>query len=141
MLLRHWNLYDSIMNSNYTVTKMAPETEVGYQNLLNFLVRINCPIEEAKQQWQYMRQSIKDKLTEKAQLLSDDSTNLAEIVMNSFSLQFDETMQLSAGDMAYAVSSLLEDPVVDSMNAPEKDSENWDPNKPTQDSSSVSEIN
>lgn len=49
MLLRHWNLYESIMNSNYTVQKLAPETEQGYQILLNFLVKINCPIDEAKQ--------------------------------------------------------------------------------------------
>ena len=35
---------------------------------------------------------------------------MTEILMNSFSLQFDERIQLSATDMAYAVTSLLESP-------------------------------
>lgn len=56
-----------------------------------------------------MRPDIKEALTERAQI-HGDSVGLSEIVMNSFSLQFNETMQLSATDMAFAISSLLEDP-------------------------------
>ena len=73
-----------------------------------------------------MRPDIKESLTERAQI-HGDSVGLSEIVMNSFSLQFNETLQLSATDMAFAVSSLLEDPT-SAHREEEQDNENMDPN-------------
>ena len=52
--------------------------------------------------------------------------NMGEILMNSFSLQYDGRIQLSATDMAYAVTSLLESP--SAGNIGEGNSENTDPN-------------
>lgn len=48
MLLRHWNLYDSISNSNYMVTKLNIHREPAKNTFKKFLARIGCPIAQAK---------------------------------------------------------------------------------------------
>ena len=45
MLLRHWNLYDSMSNSNYMVSKLAIAREPGQKTFKKFLAQIGCPLE------------------------------------------------------------------------------------------------
>lgn len=109
MLLRHWTLFDSIQNSNYMVAKMGLAKEPGQKELMNFLVQLGCPIEQAKQQYAYMNPDIRNNIYENIRKVSD-KFGLNEIVMNSYSRQFNSKLQLSATDCAYAVTSLLEHP-------------------------------
>ena len=62
MLLRHWSLFESIQSSTYTVSKLNLAKEPGQYKLKEFLVKIKCPIDEAKQEWTYMDPDIKSKL-------------------------------------------------------------------------------
>ena len=76
---------------------------------MNFLIQIGCPIEQAKQQYGFMNPEVKNKL--KFNIIEKSPAfGLNEIVMNSYSRQFNSSMQLSATDCAYAITSLLEHP-------------------------------
>lgn len=113
MLLRHWTLWSSIQNSNYMVSKLNLSKEPGQQDLLRFLNRVSCPIEEAKQQFSFMNPELKRRFKERIIDVAAEF-GLNEILMTSYSRQFDARTQLSATDMAYAVSALLETPASES---------------------------
>lgn len=121
MLLRHWTLFDSIQNSPYMVAKLNLAKEPGQKELLKFLAEISVPMDEAKQSFVFMNPQIKRKFKQKVREVAD-SFNLGDIMMASYSRQFDAKTQLSATDMAYSISALLETPKSETANA--KDSEN-----------------
>ena len=64
MLLRHWSLFESIQNSPYMVSKLKLAKEPGQQDLLRFLSRCACPIEDAKQRFAFMNPRVKNKFRE-----------------------------------------------------------------------------
>ena len=110
MLLRHWTLYDSIQNSPYMVAKLKLATEPGQTDFQRFLTSTAVPLEEAKQQFCFMNPNIKRRFKEKIIEVASEF-NLNDISMISYSRQFDARTQLSATDMAYAISALLETPM------------------------------
>ncbi len=72
-----------------------------------------------------MNPNIKKRFKEKMlQVASDFGLN--EIMMTSYSRQFDNKTQLSATDMASAISALLETPI---SGATDNDGENVNPNR------------
>lgn len=85
--------------------------EPGKKRLLEFLAKLSVPLEQAEQKFIFMKPDIKKQLKNKILEINDDF-GLSEIVMNSFVRQFDPQTQVSATDMAYAISSLLEYPAV-----------------------------
>ena len=92
------------------VAKLALATEPGQQNFYKFLTRTAVPIEEAKQQFSFMNPNIKRRFKDKISDVAGEF-NLNDISMVSYSRQFDSKTQLSATDMAYAISALLETPL------------------------------
>lgn len=110
MLLRFWTLKDSIENSNYMVSKMTMWQEHGKKQLLNFLAKLAIPLEQAQQKFSFMDASMKRDLKTKFMNTAQDF-GLDEIIMHSYIRQFDPKTQVSASDMAYAISSLLEHPI------------------------------
>lgn len=92
------------------VSKLNLAKEPGQQDLLRFFNRTACPIEEAKQKFSFMNPAIKKRFKERIIDVASEF-GLNEILMTSYSRQFDARTQLSATDMAYAVSALLETPV------------------------------
>jgi cell division control protein 45 len=55
MLLRHWNLYDSAYYSNYVAAKFSIWKQPGVTELNRFFVSIGVPLQEAKQQYRFMK--------------------------------------------------------------------------------------
>ena len=108
-MLRHWTLYDSICNSNYLVSRLRIGKEPGNKKLKRFLVEIGCPIDQAKQKYEFMNPKIKEELKRKI-LEKSSEFGLEKVIMRSFVRQVSETSQVSATDMAYALSTLLEYP-------------------------------
>ena len=88
------------------------------------------PLEEAKQQFCFMNPNIKRRFKEK--IIEVASVfNLNDISMISYSRQFDARTQLSATDMAYAISALLETPMGNQQASKggQTDGENLNPNR------------
>lgn len=66
------------------VAKMGLAKEPGQKELMNFLIQIGCPIEQAKQQYAYMNPEVKNKIRNNIMEVSD-KFGLNEVVMNSYS--------------------------------------------------------
>jgi cell division control protein 45 len=60
MLLRHWNLYDSLCNSNYLVSKLELWKEHGQKELKRILATLGVSLEQAKQKFAFMDPLIKN---------------------------------------------------------------------------------
>jgi len=73
-----------------------------------------------------MNPEIKRKFKNRVRDVADDF-GLSDIMMTSYSRQFDSRTQLTATDMAYTISALLETPMNDQTGNP-GDSENINPN-------------
>jgi hypothetical protein len=72
-----------------------------------------------------LKSELKDRILEKC-----ESFGLNEILINTYLRQFDEKTQISAIDMSYAVSGLLEHPArLESAFTKSVDAENVQPNK------------
>ena len=126
MLLRHWTLFDSINNSNYMVAKLGLWREPGKKELRDFFAHLGCSIDQAQQKFNFMDSDIKESLKGKITDLCE-RFNLDDIIMHSYVRQFDSKTQISASDIAYSISSLLEHPNITGQ-AKEVDPDNVDPN-------------
>lgn len=107
MLLRHWSLYDAMYYSNYMASHMGIWKESGRKKLTEFLVRLGVPLDEAKQQFQFMKGSFKTNLKTKMLEVSQ-KFGMDDALINTFIRQIDHKTQLSACDVVYSVSSMLE---------------------------------
>ena len=74
-----------------------------------------------------MQPDIKNKIKEHISSVCG-TFDLSDILTNSFSYQYDHKLQISATDMAYAITSLLENPSGDSDGKGDNNTENVDPN-------------
>ena len=109
MLLRHWTLYESCRHSNYVVSKLELWKEPGLKRFHHFLAKVGVPLEQAKQKYQYMDPDLKKEL--KSRILDNSfEAQLDKIIMSSYVRQVTEDTQISATDMVYSITSLLEQP-------------------------------
>jgi len=85
MLYRHWTLYDSMKNSNYTVSKLFTWKEPGEKELLKFFVTIGVPLDQAKQLYDYLDSDVREKLKERIlEATSGEFNQMHDILMDSF---------------------------------------------------------
>ncbi|KAI8920232.1 CDC45 family [Powellomyces hirtus] len=107
MLLRHWTMHESLHYSVYVGTKLGIWKEKGRQRLTNFLVKMGLPHTESQQRFSEMsypfKQSIKQKL-----IAVSPRYNMTEIVFPSFYKKFGFKGSVSAPDVVYSLTSLLD---------------------------------
>lgn len=108
-LVRHWNLYDSLLHSSYTVARLGAWRQTGRRRLQELLATLGIPLKESKQRWCFMRAECKAALDDRL-----------EAVVRRFDLgraiQYDSFVRARAGhrgavcaaDVAAAVAALLE---------------------------------
>jgi len=110
-LLRNWTLYDSMYYSNYMAAKLSIWKEKGRKELNRLITKIGVPLNEAQQQYRYMNNNLKKKLKDKIlDVIEQPEYNLSDILIHSFLRQIDTKTQISASDLTYALSSILEAP-------------------------------
>ncbi|KAJ3302939.1 hypothetical protein HDV03_004451 [Kappamyces sp. JEL0829] len=107
VLLRHWNLYDSLFHSTYVATKLGVWKEQGRQRLTNLLVKMGFPQKESRQYYREMDIAYKKVLGTKLVDLAP-KYNLPDIVFPSFDKTYGYITTLSASDVVYAVTALLD---------------------------------
>ncbi len=108
-LYRHWTLYDSIRYSNYTLKNLHTYTEEGQRDIQKILAFIGIPLDETKQKFSYMKNEYKSLFKEKIFEVFK-KFDMKDIIFKSFLYQFDQKTQVSASDIVYCASSLLEYP-------------------------------
>ncbi|KAJ3086943.1 hypothetical protein HK102_012141, partial [Quaeritorhiza haematococci] len=97
MLLRHWSLYESMFHSSYVATKLGIWKEKGRQNLVNLLVKMGFPLDEARQLYTEMHIDFKKRMNTKLRSVAP-KYNMHEIVFPSFVRHFGYKTILSASD-------------------------------------------
>ncbi|EAR84925.3 CDC45-like protein (macronuclear) [Tetrahymena thermophila SB210] len=107
--LRNWNLYESIYYSNYFATKLEIWNENGDQKITRLIALLGIPLEEAKQQYKFMKAQFKEKLKDNIHSVAT-KYKLYNVLFNSFVRQIDEKTQVSSTDMVYCLTAILECP-------------------------------
>jgi len=108
-LYRHWNLFDSLVYSNYTVSSLNSWKEPGRKEIQKLLAFIGIPLEESKQRFLFMKNEFKQLFKDKILEVSK-KFEMKDLIYQSFVYQFDQKTQFSASDYVYCLSALLEYP-------------------------------
>lgn len=107
MLLHEWNLFDSMLCSSYTATKLKTWTENGIKKLKLLLARMGFALVDCQQKFQYMNIRVKRKMKDEFDRLLPDY-GLSDFYYRSFHRQDGYCLKVSAADVVYGVTALLE---------------------------------
>lgn len=111
MLLRHWTLYDSLIYSDYTASKLCSWKEHGRRRLRELLAQLGIKLRYAKQEFKYVGLEVKKNLRDRIQRVVDEF-ELGDMFTSNVIRQFTGSHQFTAADVAYAVTALAESPAV-----------------------------
>ncbi|KAH7307613.1 hypothetical protein KP509_22G068600 [Ceratopteris richardii] len=107
MLLREWNLYDSMICSSYVATKLKTWSDNGLKRLRLLLAKMGIALVECQQKFQYMSSDMKKRLKEEFQKLLPEY-GLSDLYYRSFQRLHGYSSKVSAADVVYGVTALLE---------------------------------
>eukprot|EP00939_MAST-03C_sp_MAST-3C-sp1_P004838 g4838.t1 len=107
MLYRHWNLYESMLFSDYVSTTLKLWTSGGRANLEKFIAKMGIPLKECRQKFAYMSERLKGRLKTSAEDCSREF-ELDEILFQTFSRQDGFSDMISASDLVHITTALLE---------------------------------
>ncbi|XP_065830713.1 cell division control protein 45 homolog [Oscarella lobularis] len=105
-LYRHWSLYESLYNSEYTACRFRVWTVKGQKKLQEFLADIGISLSQCKQRFNCMDMETKANVLEWIETLSS-KYGLDDISRSSFCTQFGFCNKTCAEDMALCLTSLL----------------------------------
>ncbi|XP_022759802.1 cell division control protein 45 homolog [Durio zibethinus] len=107
MLLREWNLFDSMLCSSYIAPKLKTWSDNGMKKLKLLLARMGFALVDCQQKFQYMNCEVKQKMKDQfEQILPEYGLN--DFYYKSFLRLHGYTSRISAADMVYGVTALLE---------------------------------
>ncbi|GMP90345.1 hypothetical protein CsSME_00041518 [Camellia sinensis var. sinensis] len=107
MLLQEWNLFDSMLCSSYIATKLKTWSDNGMKKLMLLLARMGFRLEDCKQKFQYMNVEIKRKMKEEFEEFLPEY-GLTDFYYRGFCLLHGYSSRISAADVVYGVTALLE---------------------------------
>ncbi|XVE78115.1 hypothetical protein DITRI_Ditri13aG0118000 [Diplodiscus trichospermus] len=107
MLLREWNLFDSMLCSSYIAPKLKTWSDNGMKKLKLLLARMGFALVDCRQKFQYMNHEVKQKMKDQFdQILPEHGLN--DFYYKSFLRLHGYASRVSAADMVYGVTALLE---------------------------------
>ncbi|TYJ27966.1 hypothetical protein E1A91_A07G225600v1 [Gossypium mustelinum] len=107
MLLREWNLFDSMLCSSYIAPKLKTWSDNGMKKLKLLLARMGFALVDCQQKFQYMNHEVKQKMKDQFEQILPDY-GLDDFYYKSFLRLHGYTSRVSAADMVYGVTALLE---------------------------------
>lgn len=107
MLLREWNLYDSMLCSSYIATKLKTWSDNGLKKLKLLLARMGLPLVDCQKKFQYMSMEVKQRMKGEFERFLPEY-GLTEFYYRSFFRIHGYCTKLSAADVVYGVTALLE---------------------------------
>jgi cell division control protein 45 len=122
MLYRHWNLYDSMYHTRSIAVKLGVWGHQGRKNLEQWLARMGLPLEECKQKFVAMKKKIKDRLPSQLEKYAPEF-NVSDLYVESFIKRPSFDKEISAFDVIYGASALLESVKQQHMHGTETDME------------------
>ena len=112
LCLRHWDLFSSFHYSTYSSTKLKTWSEPGKRRLKLLFAQMGIHLEQATKKYVYMDSSIKTRLLSDLKDVAP-KYGLEDITFRSFQLSHGYRYNLTAADLVYGVTALLEAPVED----------------------------
>ncbi|KAL3828915.1 hypothetical protein ACJIZ3_017717 [Penstemon smallii] len=110
MLLQEWNLFDSMLCSSYIATKLKTWSDNGLKKMQLLLARMGFAREECKQKFQYMNVDIKRAMKDMFEQYLPEF-GLTDFYYRGFLLLHGYSSKVSAADVVYGVTALLESSV------------------------------
>ncbi|GAB2214671.1 hypothetical protein Droror1_Dr00019031 [Drosera rotundifolia] len=110
MLLREWNLFDSMLCSSYIATKLKTWSDNGLKKLKLLLARMGFALVDCQQKFQYMNPEVKRKMRGEFEKFLPEY-GLVDFYYRSFLRLHGYSSQVSAADVVYGVTALLESSV------------------------------
>ncbi|XP_070012221.1 uncharacterized protein LOC107792112 [Nicotiana tabacum] len=110
MLLQEWNLFDSMLCSSYIATKLKTWSDNGIKKMQLLLARMGFAREECKQKFQYMSIEIKRRMKDMFEQYLPEF-GLTDFYYRGFLLLHGYSSKVSAADVVYGVTALLESSV------------------------------
>ncbi|KAI3694382.1 hypothetical protein L1987_77347 [Smallanthus sonchifolius] len=110
MLLQEWNLFDSMLCSSYMATKLKTWSDNGAKKLMLLLAQMGFALEECKQKFHFMSVEIKNKMKDEFEHFLPDY-DLNDFYYRGFLLLHGYSSKVSAADVVYGVTALLESSV------------------------------
>ncbi|KNA26046.1 hypothetical protein SOVF_001120 [Spinacia oleracea] len=107
MLLREWNLFDSMLCSSYIATKMKTWSDNGMKKLKLLLARMGFALIDCQQKFQYMNIDVKRKMKDEFERFLPEY-GLNDFYYRSFMRLHGYSSRVSAADVVYGVTALLE---------------------------------
>ena len=107
-LMQHWTVYEALHHSPYIASRLGLYQLAGRDKLDVWLARMGIPLDECKQEYQYMRKQFKAHLFERM-LQYGNEFGLVHLTYPSFRCvrSFGNT-QLAAADLVSGVAAVLE---------------------------------
>lgn len=106
-MYRHWSLFESFMNSQYTACGLRLFTMKGRKKLHELFADIGLPIVQCKQKYSSMDVELRGHVKEWIEGISE-KYGLDDISFGSFVAHYGYKMKICAEDMVCAISALLE---------------------------------
>mmetsp|Transcript_7450 Transcript_7450/g.16893 ORF Transcript_7450/g.16893 Transcript_7450/m.16893 type:complete len:897 (-) Transcript_7450:182-2872(-) len=107
MLLRHTSLWDSLLHSNFVASKLQIWKSSGRQRLMELLAKMGFPLDQCRQPWAFVGPGLRRRLKERMEDCTEEY-GLGNVSYTGFVRVTGYKSLLSASDMSYAVTALLE---------------------------------
>jgi len=107
-LMRFWTLYDSMYYSRYVATRMGVWRQSGRDNLKYMLAKMALPLDEAQQPYTTMKRKYKSNLPKLFEEHGPNEGLDENMTFGSFTKQHGGHQSISAADMVYAITAVLE---------------------------------
>ncbi|KAI9257527.1 DNA replication pre-initiation complex subunit Cdc45 [Helicostylum pulchrum] len=107
MMFRHWSLYDSMYHSGYVSSKLGVWKDAGKKRLNNMFAKMGFSLQQCQQVYTHMDMDLKAALRQKIEVVAP-LYGLTDICFPSFTRSYGWECCLSASDVVYALSTILE---------------------------------
>ncbi|PKA48893.1 hypothetical protein AXF42_Ash016409 [Apostasia shenzhenica] len=107
MLLREWNLFESMLCSSYIATKLKTWSDNGLKKLKLLLARMGFPLVDCQKKFQYMSMEVKQRMKHEFDHFLPEY-GLTEFYYRSFLRTYGYSSKVSAADVVYGTTALLE---------------------------------
>ncbi|KAI7902091.1 CDC45 family [Cokeromyces recurvatus] len=107
IMFRHWSLYDSMYHSGYVSSKLGVWKDAGRKRLNNMFAKMGFSLQQCQQIYTHMDMDLKQILRDKIEVVAP-LYGLTDICFPSFTRTYGWECCLSASDVVYSLSTLLE---------------------------------
>ena len=109
VLLRHWSVYNSMLNSDFIASRLGAWREKGRRQLELLLAKMAFPLSQCKADYSAMDLEYRELLTVQLEKFAEEF-NIQSFSFPSFIREFGYLLKISAADCVHSLRSILESP-------------------------------